>query len=84
MVGGGKKIPFDTFKGHRSALPPGGWASNVIGAMRAKVPEEVLTAPANWPADLVQRAVEHVEKRMLSGLTIVAAVAETNSWFEDD
>lgn len=85
VVGGGKKIPFDTFKGHRSALPPGGWASNVkIGAMRTKVPEEVLTAPANWPADLVQRAVEHVEKRMLSGLSIVADVAGTNSWFEDD
>jgi hypothetical protein len=84
VVGRGKKIPFATFKGHRSALPSGGWASNInIGAMTAKTPEEVLKAPAHWPADLVQRAVEHVEKRMLTGLGTVAEVASANSWFED-
>ena len=46
--------------------------------------QEVLRAPAHWPADLVQRAVEHIERRMLSGLSTVAEVAGTNSWFEDD
>lgn len=85
VVGVGKKIPFATFKGHRSALPSGGWASNInIGAMTAKTPEQVLKAPADWPADLVQRALEHVEKRMLAGLSTVAGVAATNAWFEDD
>lgn len=85
VVGGGKKIPFTTFKGHRSALPSGGWASNInIGAMTAKLPEEVLKAPADWPADLVQRAVEHIEERMLSGLGTVAEVASANAWFDAD
>lgn len=85
VVGSDKKIPFATFKGHRSALPSGGWASNInIGAMTAKTPEEVLKAPADWPADLVQRAVEQVESRMLTGLSTVAGVASTNGWFEGD
>lgn len=85
VVGGSKKIPFATFKGHRSALPSGGWASNInIGAMTGKTPEAVLKVPADWPADLVQRAVQHVEKRMLSGLSTMAEVAATNSWFEGD
>lgn len=85
VVGSGKKIPFATFKGHRSALPSGGWASNInIGAMTANTPEEVLKAPADWPAHLVQRAVEQVEKRMLTGLSTVAGVASTNAWFEGD
>lgn len=84
VVGGGKKIPFDTFRGHRAALPTGGWASNInIGAMRAKATEEVLANPAEWPGDLVQRAVEHVEKGMLGGLRAVGDVASANSWFDD-
>jgi hypothetical protein len=85
VVGGGKKIPFAAFQGHRSALPSGGWASNInIGAITAKLAEEVLKAPADWPADLVQRAVEHVEKRMLSRLDTMAEVASANSWFDAD
>lgn len=84
VVGRGKSIPFNSFKGHRSALPSGGWASNVnIGAMRAGSPEVVLKAPADWPADLVQRAVEYVEKRLLNELSTVAELASAQSWFDD-
>lgn len=82
-VGGGKKIPFDTFRGHRAELPTGGWASSInVGAMRVRASEEVLANPAEWPSDLVQRAVEHVEKRMLSGLQSIGEVAVVDSWFE--
>jgi hypothetical protein len=50
---------------------------------RAKATEEVLATPAEWPGDLVQRAVGNVEKRMLSGLRAVGDVASANSWFDD-
>ncbi|GGB22118.1 hypothetical protein GCM10011492_09980 [Flexivirga endophytica] len=85
VLGRDKKIPFATFKGHRSGFPPGGWASDVkIGAMTGKLPEEVLSAPADWPSDLVHRAVEHVENRILRAQSTLADVASANSWFESD
>lgn len=82
LVGNDKVIKFDTFRGHRESLPVGGWASNInIGSLRAKRAEEVLRNPHEWPGDLVQRAVEAVEDRMLVGLAPIGQVADADKWF---
>ncbi len=84
IVGSSKLIKFDTFRGHRAGLPVGGWASNIkLGAMRAKVADDVLTNPGDWPGDLVQRAVEEVEERMSAGLKPVGEVATASNWFPE-
>lgn len=85
VVDRSKKVPLPTFSGHRSALPSGGWASDInIGAMSTKLSNEILTRPSEWPSDLVQRAVQHVEKRMLSQVGTLAEVARANAWFDGD
>jgi len=82
LVGTSKSIKFNTFRGLRASLPVGGWASNIkIGALRAKLADEVLQRPSNWPGDLVQRAVEEVEGRVQGGLEPIAKVAEDDRWF---
>lgn len=84
LVGNAKTIKFETFRGRRESLPIGGWASDVkIGVLRASLASEVLNAPHEWPADLVQRAVESVEARMLASLSPLRQAAETENWFED-
>lgn len=85
IVGRGKKIPFATFGGHRAALPAGGWAGDLnIGVLSVKTSKEVLARPSDWPPDLVQRAVEHIERRLLSQLGTLAEVARSDSWFDND
>lgn len=85
LVGDSKTIPFNAFRGRRAALPVGGWASNIkLGAMRGKVADEVLASPSAWPGDLVQRAVEAVEERMLADLKPLADLADDGNWFADD
>ncbi|MGW1741258.1 hypothetical protein ACWCPQ_20915 [Nocardia sp. NPDC001965] len=82
VVGNRKMIRFEEFRGHRSSLPIGGWASNVkIGALRSNVADEALRRPYEWPSDLVQRAVENIEDRVLKGLAPIAQVAEADNWF---
>jgi len=79
---GGRVIKFDRFKGLRALLPLGGWASDTkVGALSPTLAEKVLRQPHDWPGDLVQRAVENVEDRMLSPLEPVAAVARRENWF---
>ena len=79
---GGRVIKFDRFKGLRAMLPLGGWASDTkVGALSPTLAEKVLRQPHDWPGDLVQRAVENVEDRMLSPLEPVAAVARRENWF---
>lgn len=83
ISGSSKAIKFDAFRGHRSSLPTGGWASTVkIGRTSAKLVKEILQDPGQWPGDLVQRAVETVEARMSSNLTPLSQVAESNKWFD--
>ena len=82
LVGTSRSIKFDTFRGLRASLPVGGWASNIkIGMVRAKLADQVLQRPSEWPGDLVQRAVEEVEARMQGGLEPIAKVAEDDRWF---
>ncbi|WP_124390603.1 NACHT domain-containing NTPase [Rhodococcus wratislaviensis] len=78
-----RAIKFDTFRGHRASLPTGGWASTIkLGTLSKKTAAEILQDPSQWPGDLVQRAVENVEVRMLANLTPLSKVAEDHSWFD--
>ena len=78
----GPVIKFEKFKGLRAALPLGGWASDArVGALSSTLAERVLRQPEEWPGDLVQRAVENVEQRMLSAVAPVAFVAHQENWF---
>lgn len=80
--GEAKTIKFEAFQGHRSSLPAGGWSSSIkLGALRHQAAEGVLRAPQEWPSDLVQRAVEKTEERMLSGLGHLRQIAERDRWF---
>ncbi|MCC5578219.1 HNH endonuclease [Microtetraspora sp. AC03309] len=84
IAGKGKTIRFDVLRNCRSVLPVGGWASNIkLGSMRVKLPDEVLRAPAAWPGDLVQRAVEEVEGRMTAYRQPIASVASADEWFQE-
>ncbi|WP_157900620.1 NACHT domain-containing protein [Mycobacterium rhizamassiliense] len=81
---GGRVFKFETFKGIRAGLPAGGWASEIkLGALSATLAERVLKRPHEWPGDLVQRAVESVEDRMLSPLDPVSVVAGHENWFAE-
>ena len=83
LTGQNKTIKFDTFRGHRASLPAGGWASHIkLGALRPNLAQQVLEHPHQWPSDLVQRAVEKVEDRILTGLPSIAQVADTEKWFD--
>lgn len=85
IAGSGRTIRFDLLRNSRPILPVGGWASNIkLGSMRATMPDEVLRTPAEWPGDLVQRAVETVEGRMTAGRQPLAAIANADRWFQEN
>ncbi|UGT59856.1 hypothetical protein [Nocardia asteroides] len=82
IVGNMKLLKFEVFRKHRTSLPIAGWASSVkIGVLSRNVADEVLRRPQEWPSDLVQRAVEVIEDRVLAELTPIAQVAEADNWF---
>lgn len=82
-VAGSKKIRLNEFHGARAVLPIGGWASGIkVGVIGKTTAEEVLGSPAEWPGDIVQRAVESIENRMSSGVLPLRTVADTDRWFD--
>lgn len=81
---GGKVVKFEQFKGLRTHFPLGGWASDArVGSLKAALAEKVLEQPQDWPGDLVQRAVENVEERILSAVEPVALIAKRENWFAE-
>lgn len=77
-------VKFEQFKGLRTHFPLGGWASDTrVGSLKATLAEKVLEQPQDWPGDLVQRAVENVEERILSAVEPVALIAERENWFAE-
>ncbi len=78
-----KKIGLNEFRGARATLPVGGWASGVkLGVLSNNSAGEILDEPEQWPGDIMQRAVEGIEKHMTKGLVALATVADTNRWFD--
>jgi len=82
LAGRTKTLKFQAFHGHRASLPAGGWASHIkLGALSLKLAQDVLRSPHQWPSDLVQRAVEKVEERLLASLPPITQVAQNEKWF---
>jgi hypothetical protein len=77
-----RRINLTEFRGVRTALAPGGWASSLkLGVVGKSATEEILGTPDQWPGDIVQRAAGRVEDRMTKSLVPLATVADTDCWF---
>ncbi|SNY25417.1 hypothetical protein [Paractinoplanes atraurantiacus] len=83
IAGTEKTVKIETLRGVRDVVPAGGWASDVkLGVVQAAKASEILGNPADWPADVVQRAVENFATKMAS-VEPISALAERNKWFYD-
>jgi hypothetical protein len=81
-VGSRTTVKPQRLKHSRSALPVGGWASDIkLGALSLELAREVLRHPDGWPGDLVQRAAEKVGTRMASQAPTLAETAKSAAWF---
>lgn len=77
----GKKLKLKTFKGNRSALPTGGWASDVgVSLTRADI-SVVLGTPIEWPADIVHLAGQKAAVEVESQNKLLQQVALDEEWF---
>lgn len=66
----------------RTLLPRGGWASDIkLGALSFELAREILSAPDQWPGDLVQRAGEKIGTRLGSKASTLSATAHADAWF---
>ena len=82
-IGVSKTIRIDALSGTRSVLPPGGWASDIkLGVLNAKLADQILGSPDNWPTDVVQRAVEHLALAIAGRSAALAAVVDADQWFQ--
>lgn len=83
IAGAEKTVKIETLRGARDVLPAGGWASDVkLGVVQATKAAEILGTPADWPADVVQRGVEHFATRMAT-VEPISALAQRNKWFQE-
>ena len=81
-VGAQTSIKADLLRHGRSALPLGGWASDIkVGAVSFSLARAILQSPGEWPGDLVQRGAEKLGSRVASQTPTLAATALTHSWF---
>lgn len=84
IVGATKTIRAESLRGSRPVLPSGGWASDVkLGVIRPRLADDILRAPDQWPADIVQRAAEQIARRVADGTKPLAEVAKADRWFEE-
>ncbi|WP_159621476.1 HNH endonuclease [Ruania rhizosphaerae] len=85
VVGSVRTLKVDTLRGARAVLPTGGWASDIkLGSMRAKIASEIVADPAQWPADIVQRAIDQLAAGFARSTPPLAEVAEHDRWFRAD
>lgn len=81
LAADGKKLKLKTFKGRRSALPTGGWASDVGVSLTKADISVVLSAPIEWPADIVHLAGQKSAVELESKVKILQQVALDEEWF---
>lgn len=80
-----RKIKIGAFKGARQSLPPGGWASeSILATMTLTLAGEILAMPENWPADVVQIAIDRLTARHSNRTKPLADVASASRWFQDE
>lgn len=83
VVGSLRTLKVATLRGTRAVLPTGGWASDIkLGSMRAKLVSEIVADPAQWPADIVQRAIDQLTAESARSTPPLAEVAERDRWFQ--
>lgn len=81
-IGAQATVKVKQLKHSRSALPVGGWASDIkLGALSVELAREILRNPDQWPGDVVQRAAEKIGTRLASKASPLGAVARTAAWF---
>lgn len=77
-----RKMKLDTFDGARVALPSIGSTFEVqLSSMTLKMAESILREPAEWPADLVQLAIDKIGTRAATRTSPLADLAARNHWF---
>ncbi|MGO1315430.1 MAG: NACHT domain-containing protein [Cellulomonadaceae bacterium] len=78
-----RKLKLDTFADARTSMPVGGWADPArLVAMPIKTAQSILDSPGEWPADLVQIAVDKLGTRSATRTRPLAEIATRNHWFE--
>ncbi|WP_241986696.1 NACHT domain-containing protein [Cryobacterium fucosi] len=78
-----RKLKLETFFGARFSMPVGGWADPAhLVTMPIKTAQSILESPGEWPADLVQIAVDKLGSRAAARARPLAEVATSNRWFE--
>jgi hypothetical protein len=84
IAGSSKTVAIEHLRGARDLLPVGGWASNTKLAKLAKnTADNILRDPAEWPGDVVQRAIEAVASRIATSQQPLATAADVGGWFEE-
>lgn len=78
-----RKLKLDLFEGARRALTAGGWSSESrLATMSLPRAKSILEAPENWPADLVQVAIDRVGAHSATRTKTMADLAEQDRWFQ--
>ncbi|MFE4544614.1 HNH endonuclease [Arthrobacter sp. NPDC056727] len=76
------KLKVDMFKYARGAVQVDGWTGETrLASMSLKMAEAILQDPGQWPAELVQLAVERLSIRAASRTRPLAEIAALHKWF---
>lgn len=85
LVAYDKKLKLTTLQRKRSALPTGGWASDIeLVTLRKTDISTVLDAPIEWPADIVHLASQKAAAELESKNKHLQQVALDEEWFSDE
>lgn len=80
-----KKLKLTTLQGTRSALPTGGWSSDIeLVKLRKTDISSVLDAPIEWPADIVHLAGQEAAAEVESKNKHLQHVALDEEWFSGE
>lgn len=80
-----KKLKLAPLHGKRSALPTGGWASDIeLVALRTTDIRSVLDAPIDWPADIVHLASQRAAAELGAKTKPLQQLALDDAWFSSE
>lgn len=83
IVGAQKAVSLEALRGTRDAVPGDALAGKVrLDKMNAATAKVILTEPAEWPADVVARAIQEAA-RDLNKLEPVSELADSDGWFAE-
>lgn len=77
-----RKLKLDIFSGARGSFPSGDWHDgSQLVSMTIKMATNILERPGDWPAHLVQAAVDRISLRTSDQTSPLAEIATANRWF---